>query len=132
MSKEKENDITIKIFALIIAIILWSYVMSEVDPKITAEHKIDVSFSNVTSLERQWLVVLEPKDVSIKVTISGIRSDVIEVSEEDIIAKVDLDGYKGNVKVPVYVDVPHMVDLVDYTPKEILFKFDKLIRQDSL
>ncbi len=29
MSKEKENDITIKIFALIIAIILWSYVMSE-------------------------------------------------------------------------------------------------------
>ena len=132
MSKERQNDLTIKIFALIIAIILWSYVMSEVNPKRTAEYKIDVSFSNVTSLERQGLVVLEPKDVSIKVTISGRRSDVIKVSEEDIVAKVDLDGYKeGNVKVPVYVDVPNTVEVVDYTPKEILFKFDKLVRRDS-
>ena len=34
MSKEKKNDLTLKIFALIIAIILWSYVMSEVNPPI--------------------------------------------------------------------------------------------------
>ncbi|NMB27420.1 MAG: hypothetical protein GX987_05155 [Tissierellia bacterium] len=132
MSKEKQNDLTLKIFALIIAIILWSYVMSEVNPKRTEEFKVDVNFSNVASLERQGLVILEPKDVSIKVTVSGRTSDVIKISEEDIIAKVDLSGYKeGNVKVPVYVDAPYMVEVVDYTPKEILFKFDKLVRRDS-
>ena len=132
MSKEKPNDLTVKIFALIIAIILWSYVMSEVNPKRTEVYKVGVDFSNVASLERQGLVILEPKDVSIKVTISGRNSDVIRISQEDIIARVDLSGYnEGNVKVPVYVDAPYMVEVVDYSPKEILFKFDKLVRQDS-
>ncbi len=64
--------------------------MSEVNPKRTEEYKVDVNFSNMASLERQGLVILEPKDVSIKVTISGRRSDVIKVSEEDIVAKVEL------------------------------------------
>ena len=55
---------------------------------------------------------------------------VLQVSESDIIAQVDLNGYsEGNVKVPVYVQVPSDVRIVDYSPKEILFKFDKIIRK---
>jgi YbbR domain-containing protein len=133
MSKERNNDVTLKIFALIIAIILWSYVMSEVNPRITKEYKnIKVNFSNIESLETQGLVVMEPKEVNIRITIAGRRSDVIKVSEKDIIASVDLNGYKeGNVKVPVYIEVPNEVKIVDYSPKEILFKFDRLVRKES-
>lgn len=40
MSKER-NDLTIKIFAFIIAVVLWSYVMSEVNPDISREYKKD-------------------------------------------------------------------------------------------
>ena len=32
-------------------------------------------------------------------------------------------------KVPVYVEVPSEVKLVDYSPKEISFKFEKIIRK---
>ena len=133
MSKEKKNDITLKIFALVIAIILWSYVMSEVNPPFTSEFKnVNVDFINESTLEKQGLVVMEPKNANIRVSVSGRRSEVLQVSGSDIIAQVDLNGYsEGNVKVPVYVQVPSDVRIVDYSPKEILFKFDKIIRRDS-
>mgnify|MGYP001216277669 CR=1 FL=1 len=131
MSKEKGNDLTIKIFALIIAIILWSYVMSEENPLITPEFKnIDVSFENIDSLERQNLVVMEPKEAKISVKVSGKRNDISNI-EKDIIATVDLSGYtEGDKKVPVYVEVPNEVKLVDYNPKEISFKFEKIVRKE--
>lgn len=133
MSKEKKNDLTLKIFALVIAIILWSYVMSEVNPPFTSEFRnVNVDFINESALEKQGLVVMEPKSANIRVSVSGRRSEVLQVSGSDIIAQVDLNGYsEGNVKVPVYVQVPSDVRIVDYSPKEILFKFDKIIRRDS-
>ncbi|WP_236913858.1 CdaR family protein [Clostridium sp. Cult2] len=107
--------------------------MSKENPPFKSELKnVNVDFINESVLERQGLVVMEPKNANIKVTISGRRSDVLEVSKKDIIAQVDLNGYsEGNVKVPVYVQVPDDVRIEDYSPKEILFKFDKIIRENS-
>ncbi|HHV46505.1 MAG TPA: hypothetical protein GXX53_06370 [Tissierellia bacterium] len=131
MGKEKKNDLTIKILALIIAIILWSYVMSEVDPVTKDNMNVDVNFLNVASLERQGLVVLEPENASVRVQISGRRSQIIKVSEKDIIAQVDLSGYsEGKLKVPVYVQAPSFVNIEDYNPKEILVTFDKIITKE--
>lgn len=133
MSKERKNNLTIKIFALIIAVILWGYVMDEVNPKQEREFRnIQVKYNNVASLERQGLEIMEPKEMDIKVTISGRRSDVLNVKDEDIIAEVDLNGYQeGEAKALITIDVPYMVQVVDYTPKEILFKFDKLIKKEK-
>jgi len=134
MGKEK-NDWTLKVFALIIAIVLWSYVMSEVNPVMTEEFRnVKVNILNEASLEREGIVILEPENIDnidIKVTISGRRSDIIRVSAEDIIVQVDLSGYgTGEVKVPIYVQVPVGVTLKDYAPKEILFKFDKIVGRE--
>lgn len=134
MGKEK-NDWTLKVFALIIAIVLWSYVMSEVNPVMTEEFRnVKVNILNEASLEREGIVILEPENIDnidIKVTISGRRSDIIRVSAEDIIVQVDLSGYgTGEVKVPIYVQVPVGVTLKDYAPKEILFKFDRIVGRE--
>lgn len=131
INKSKKNNLTIKIFALIMAIILWSYVMSEENPAITEEFKnIEVTFTNIATLEKQNLVVLEPNEATVNVKVSGKRNDLNNISEK-IIARVDLSGYQeGTVKVPVYIEVPDEVKLVDHSPKEILFKFDKLVRKE--
>lgn len=107
--------------------------MSEVNPPFENEFKnVNVEYINEAALERQGLVVMEPQKATIRVTISGRRSEVLKVSEKDIIAQVDLSGYsEGEQKVPVYVQVPDDVKIVDYSPKEILFRFDKIIRKSS-
>ncbi len=127
MSKEIDNNLTLKIFAIIIAIILRSYVMSKENPPRTKPiRNVVVNFTNIESLEQQHLVIMDPKIAKINVELSGKANNLKSIDEKDILATVDLSGYKeGDVKVPVYVEVPSDVKLVDYSPKEILFKFEK-------
>lgn len=133
MSKEKKNNLTIKIFSLVIAIILWSYVMSEVNPKITKEFRnIDVVFSNMEDLERSGIELMSPKEAKINIKVSGTRNEVLRLKDDDIVAKVDLSGYsEGTKKVPIYIDVPSKVDVVDYSPREISFKFEKVVSKEK-
>ncbi len=134
MSKEKKNNITIKIFALAIAIILWSYVMSEVNPEITKEFRnIDVVFTNVEALESTGVVPVDPEEVEVNVKVAGRRSDVLKFSEDDIVAKIDLSGYvEGTRKVPVDVQIASTrVRLVDYDPKVVSFKFDGISKKEK-
>lgn len=132
MGKEKKNELTLKIFSLIIAIALWSYVMDEVNPIRTVEFRnVEVNLLNRTSLEREGIEILDDEDINIRVSISGRMSDIIKVSEDDIIAQVDLSGYSsGRVKVPVDVQVPSNVTLEDYSPKEVWFTFDRVESRD--
>lgn len=133
MSKLK-NNWTAKIFALVIAIFLWSYVMSEVNPIITATKGVDIRLNNIESLDRQGLVVMEPKTATISVKISGPKSDVDAITSANILAEVDLAGYsEGEMKVPVRVklqDTPYNVKILDWEVRELLFKIDKLISKD--
>ena len=133
MSKLK-NNWTAKIFALVIAIFLWSYVMSEVNPIITATKGVDIRLNNLESLDRQGLVVMEPKTATISVKISGPKSDVDAITSANILAEVDLAGYsEGEMKVPVRVklqDTPYNVKILDWEVRELLFKIDKLISKD--
>jgi len=60
MSKGK-NDITAKIVVLIIAIFLWSFVMDKENPDWTSEYRnVSVTMTNMSALDRQGLVVMDP------------------------------------------------------------------------
>ncbi|MFA5575865.1 MAG: CdaR family protein [Tissierellaceae bacterium] len=133
MSKEK-NDITLRIFALIIAFILWSYVMSEVNPDMPENFKnVKVAFSNLNALERQGLMLMEPEEATISVRVNGRKTEMakfMQNASKYIRASVDLSGYgEGQVKVPVNVYLEDFPDLriERYEPSEILFTFDRLI-----
>lgn len=130
-----KNNWTIKLFALIIAIFLWSYVMSEVNPIITKPFKdVNVRLENIDSLDSQDLVVMSPETASINVEVSGPKSDVDKFTSANIIAEVDLTGYsEGEIKVPVYVsleDASPNIKIENWEPREILFKFDKVVEKD--
>ena len=78
MSKEK-SDLTLKIFSVIIAIVLWSYVTSEseVNPDISKEYRnIPVTYTNKTALDRQDLVIMEPEEATVSVKVTGKKSDI--------------------------------------------------------
>ena len=133
MSKEIKNNLSIKIFALIIAIILWSYVMSEENPIKPKEiRNVKVQLTNTSSLDRENLMIISPEEAKVNIRVKGKVKTLNDLSGDDFIVTADLSGYKeGDWKVPVYVEVPSDVKLVDYSPKEILFKFEKIIKEDS-
>ncbi|MGF7060533.1 CdaR family protein [Brassicibacter mesophilus] len=133
MSKGKYRNLTIKIVAIFIATVLWSYVMSEVNPLTTKEFTdVKVNLLNEDSLQQEGLVIMEPKEVKISVKVKGRRSDINTLSSSDIIAQADLWGYsEGSNKVPVEVKVPEKIDIESTTPKQILFKFDSIVTREK-
>ena len=134
MNTEK-NNITLKVFSFIIAIVLWSFVMIEVKPEETRESRnIKVTFTNEHTLERQSLVVMEPEEVTVTVKVTGKRSDMVDYSPEFIKASLDLSGYtEGQRKVPIKVELEGLnnIKISSYEPKEVLFNFDKLIAKEK-
>jgi len=133
--KMGKSDVTAKILTLVIAIFLWSYVMSETDPDQTQEYRnVTVNYINTAALDRQGLVIMEPEEVKIDVRVSGKRSDFSQFSSSKIYAQVDLSGYsEGQVKIPVTVgllDQSSGIRVVNYEPKEVLFTFDSIVSRE--
>ncbi|WP_352419270.1 CdaR family protein [Proteiniborus sp.] len=131
MNKAKRYNITIKIVSILIAIIMWSYVMSEVNPRITQDFSnIKVTYLNQNYLTESNLEIMEPKEAKVTVKLAGRRSD-ITINPNDIIVQADLWGYsEGMHRVPVEVKIPDNVTLETVSPKYIQFKFDSVITRE--
>lgn len=133
--RKRKNDITAKILTLVIAMFLWSYVMSDTNPQITREiRNISVTYLNTAALDRQGLVIMDPEDVKINVRLSGNKMDLDKIDGSSIFAQVDLSGYsEGQVRVPITVgllDQTSAIRVESSDPKEVLFTFDRIITRE--
>ena len=132
MSKKiQENSLTPKILALVIAIILWINVMDEVDPLIEIEYPdIPVEYVNADNLAKEGLIILEPKESTIRVKVAGNKSNMNQFSSNNISAKVDLENVtigKNTVSVDLkLVNNISNIRLVDYKPREVVFSIDQI------
>ncbi len=136
MSKKNDN-LTAKIFALIIAVILWSYVMGEVNPDITREIKnITVDYINTSSLDDDGLVVLEPKESTVDVKITGKKSEIKKFMDNNIsiLAQADLSNVVvGKNHIPIDLKLINNISnvrLSDYQPREIVFEIDQMVEEE--
>lgn len=132
---KRKSDITAKILTLVIAIFLWSYVMSDTNPIIEKPvRNVAVTYANTAALDRQGLVIMGPEEVKINVRVSGQKADMDKFLTSNIFAQVDLSGYsEGQVKVPVTVgilDQTSGISILSYEPKEVLFTFDRIITKE--
>ena len=60
---------------------------------------IPVAF-NIEALDRQGLVLMEPKEASVTVRVTGRKFDMANFDSKSIKAYVDLSGYgEGQIKV---------------------------------
>lgn len=136
MSKKNDN-LTAKIFALVIAVILWSYVMGEVNPDITREFKnITVDYINTSSLDDDGLVILEPKEATVDVKITGKKSEIKKFMDNNISisAQADLSNAEvGNNHIPIDLKLINNISnvrLSDYQPREIVFEIDQMAEEE--
>ena len=129
MSKTRNKNTTIKILALFISLVLWSYVRNEENPKIIREFKgINVEYTNEKILNDKGLVIIKPKEAKISVKVSGRMSDVNSMDFKDIEAEVDLSEVtEGTRNIPIDVRViPFKVELEDVNKRYVTFEIDSL------
>ncbi|HBH12889.1 MAG TPA: hypothetical protein DDX29_07225 [Clostridiales bacterium] len=130
MLKSKDK-IIIQILCVVAAMITWLFVVNEVNP-ISGKDvaSIPIIVRNSEALEEMGLVVAGIDISEIRVTIEGYRNDILNITRNDINAYIDVQGYKeGLNKIPVELELPEGVNMVDYSPKQVLCEMEAVVNR---
>lgn len=120
MSWKTDNN-TLRILALVIAVILWMYVGTVKDPITERTYQVPVSIQN---LDDDKMAALSSETV--RLTVRGRQDRLTSLDENDFTASVDLKGLdEGEHSVDVQVSSPGMVTISDVSPNPMNVHIDR-------
>lgn len=123
MDRLPKKNLTAKIIALIMAIILWVYVMNEQNPLVETSMEIPLEVRNLSS---SVMATDIPEIVRVKVR--GPRALIVGLGQKDIKAYIDLKGLgDGRNSLTVTANIPLNVELVEVSPSDINFRLDTIV-----
>jgi YbbR domain-containing protein len=129
------NTANVKIvISIIIAFVLWIYVVSDQDPTNSQRYNnLVVKAENVQVLEEKGLVVSGIQELPIDVTLRGRTSVLYNLAWRNLTAVVDLSGIeeKGTYDLPVSIrGIPDTVELNKINPTTIQVEIDRMTQQN--
>ena len=127
------QNTTMKLFSIIFALLLFSYVRNEVDPETTETLKgIPVRYDNVLYLKDNDLVLMSPNELTVNVKLKGKTSDMRNIRKETIVAYVDFKNTKaGEQKIPIFINVLDKgIRAEKFEPDSAIFKIDEKINKN--
>ncbi len=120
-----QRNLPAKLIALIIAIVLWLFVMNEQNPQIDGSFTVNVELVNVPE---GYKITQTEKNVKLKVR--GARSFFVAAEPEGFKAYADIAGLEsGDHKVKVHAVLPQGFELVDVQPENISVYLDEIIQK---
>lgn len=109
-----KNNWKLKLLSLIVAIFLWSFVISEENPTVDVWfNDIPVVFENENSLTKKNLMLIDENRPKVDVQIRGHRNAIVNVTSQHIRVSTDLSKYDEGVhKLALKYDLPTGVEVV--------------------
>lgn len=129
MDKLFGNNNYLKVISIIIALILWMYVMAEQNPEVTHVYRdVPVTYEN---LDENKLALRDAnQELTVDVTVKARRSIIADLSKDDIGCVLNLKGrMEGENLIPVTVKLPQEVQLVEVSPRELAVYLDAVIEE---
>ena len=120
-----QKNLPAKIIAILVAIVLWFFVMSDQNPSMDSSFSIPVDIVNVPD---GYKISRNVDTVTLKVR--GARSLFATTSASDLKAYVDLKGItEGRHAVKIQSILPPGFELLETSPETISFSIDKIIQK---
>lgn len=120
------RNLTAKIIALIVAIVLWFFVMNEQNPAIDSSFTVPLE---VTNVPEGYSINYNVESVKLKVR--GPRSLFAMATERDFKAYADLSNTtEGRHAIKVQTLLPQGFELVAASPESVIFYIDKIIKKE--
>jgi len=131
MKKVFSGDRALKIFAAIIAISLWFYVVQVQNPDIKKTIKgVPVVFTQSGLLEEKNLVMLNESEYTVDIEIRGPRKNVMAVNKKNLTVLADLGDIEttGRHTVVTNVVMPYSnLEVLSKSPSTVSVDVDNLI-----
>ncbi|MCL1983690.1 MAG: CdaR family protein [Clostridiales bacterium] len=122
------NKNVTKILSLLIAIVLWAYVIAVDNPPTTERITgVPVQLMNVGMLTQNGLAVLDGDSAMVEVVVAGTRADISKYKDQ-IVATANVFGYGiGENYVTVEVLPPSQLVCTEKRPSRILVNIENLV-----
>lgn len=121
------------ILALVAAIVLWAYVLGEINPtSSTVVRNVPINFVNEEALEEEGLALLSSSATTVNISISGQRTAITRVDAGDFNVTVDLEALKkGENTVRVNVTGPSSVKIDRTSIEKVTVVVDERISAEK-
>lgn len=133
LRKFLNTDLAVKIISLVLAVVVWIYVVILLDPAIDITlTDIPLIYTNSVNLSNDGYVLLNEKQSNVSLVIRGSRTMLAKINKSDIAAYIDLNGYNqtGSFSLPVSVRLPYDgISVVEKKPNIVNIQIDKLVTQ---
>ncbi|SHE72254.1 CdaR family protein [Alkalibacter saccharofermentans] len=121
------------VISLIIAIVLWIYVIGDQDPRLNQRYNnIPVEIKNENLLNERDLLLISETEFSVDITVNGRTSALYNLPWRNIRASVDFVDIedKGSYSLAVeIVGIPEDIDLISVSPAQVEIEVDRLSSQ---
>ncbi len=127
------RNTTPKIISILFALVLWLYVMGEVNPETNKVfNNLEVQLLNVEELRKSGLVIIDQEDFTVDVKITGRTNELYKISQEDIKVSADLRGFQQGINsIPLEISSPANITIEDIQPKQIKVRLDKVVKRQK-
>jgi len=120
-----QHNLPIKIAALIVAVVLWLYVMNDQNPAIDGSYQVPVTIENAPE---GYQLGSDTDKVTIRVR--GPRSLFVSADASDFHARVNLaDFVEGERAYTVETSIPYGFELVNISPDKIMINLDRMVEK---
>ncbi|MGI6777228.1 MAG: YbbR-like domain-containing protein [Acetivibrionales bacterium] len=132
MNELLKKDISIKIVSVVLAILLWIYVLNVENPYDTKTLSVKLNIENVESLEDKGLVLKnENFENSIDITVRGRKEVIDSVRPSDFFAVLDFSNVKTEKDNRIRIEGPYYdirdISIVSVSPRTIEVQLEKVV-----
>lgn len=121
------NNVLLKMVSLIIAFMLWSFLMLERKSEVTLN--IPIRIENVPDN----LVIVEPPPPDIRVAVRGSRTQLRSINEALMPYRIDLAGFRAGETtidvIPDKINLPRGLRIVHVNPTKITIELAPVVRK---
>lgn len=110
MRKMLNNDTSLKILSLVIAILCWVFIVIITNPQIEVTVSgIPITLSDHQSIKSEGYIVSTEMDKTVDIKLRGTRQMLANINKDNVLAYIDLSGCtnKGSYKLPISVKLPY-------------------------
>jgi len=117
------RDITIRALSVMLALLMWVYVITEQNPEITKDVTIPVRLASTAFLEKNNMVMIsEPGSFKLTLKLKGKNNVLGKLNENTIDAVADLEGHKlkGENYLKININgIPEDVNILMRSPESL-------------